>query len=93
MTNALARRSDPLTSHIAAKSVNASQLQKTVLHYLRLYGAMTTREIAAKSGIDWGSISPRMKPLEASGLVERRGTKTTTYDSGRKRKLTVWASR
>ena len=94
MADALARRTDPLTSHIAAANVSSkvTNLEKQVLHYLRLYGAMTSHELSVKSGISLWSLTPRLKPLEKKGMIERRGVKTNAL-TGSKRPLTVWAAK
>ena len=69
---AFARRGDPDTSHIAASTVDANKLEKLVVSTLRQYSnGCTVKEISAILDIDKWSISPRMKPLEEKGLVER----------------------
>lgn len=95
MANAYARVTDPLTSKIAAANVSSkvTNLEKQVLHILRLYGGMTSHELSAKSGIALWSLTPRLKPLVTKGLVERRGTKSFMNASGRKRMMTVWAAK
>ena len=68
----LARRSDPATSHIAALTVDANRLEKVVLSSLLEHRfGLTVKEIAAETGIDKWSISPRMSPLEKKGLIHR----------------------
>lgn len=95
MANAYARIGDPATSKLAASNVSSkvTNLEKQVLHILRLYGGMTAHELSAKSGIALWSLTPRMKPLETKGLIERRGTKQFLNASGRKRQLTLWSSK
>jgi DNA-binding MarR family transcriptional regulator len=69
---AYARRDDPETSHEAAKKVDATKREKQAIDGLRgLGGEGNSKEIAAFMGVDKWSISPRMKPLEKKGLVER----------------------
>lgn len=87
-----ARSTDPHTSHMAARKVDTNRLETQVLATLKLHGPMTTHEISDKSGIGLWSLSPRMKPLEAKGCVERKGTKTTVGPSGRSRTMIVWAA-
>jgi len=70
--DAMARRTDPDTSHIAAVTVDANRLEGFVLSILGQYpDGLTTREISTLLHSDMVSISPRMKPLEKKGLVER----------------------
>ena len=70
--DAMARRTDPDTSHIAALTVDANRLEKLVLSMLDRYpDGLTVKEVATYLHIDKWSISPRMKPLEKKGLLER----------------------
>ena len=88
--DAMARRTDPDTSHIAAVTVDTNRLEGYVLSILGQYSlphnpdGLTVREISTLLHIDMVSISPRMKPLEKKGLVER-----TTKRRGRS---IVWRS-
>ena len=67
-----ARRTDPDTSHIAALTVDATRLEGLVLEALREYSdGRTVKEISTILHIDKWSISPRMKPLEEKGLIQR----------------------
>ncbi len=72
-SEALARNTDPQSSHDAAAIVDVGQLEARVLGALRVYGASTTEELADKSGIPLVSVSPRMKSLERKNLVARAG--------------------
>jgi DNA-binding MarR family transcriptional regulator len=73
------RTTDPETSKEAARSIDPSKLERKILDVLQgRPGGLTTREMAANLGIDWGSITPRLKPMVAKGLVvttdeKRRG--------------------
>ena len=70
--DALARRSDPDTSHVAALTVDANRLEGLVVALLeRNPDGLIVKEIASLLDIDKWSISPRMKPLEEKGLVQR----------------------
>jgi len=72
-----ARRNDPETSHEAAESLDTTRLQGIVLDALReARHGLITHEIAHRTGISWGTITPRMKPLVKKKLV---------YDTGRRR--------
>jgi hypothetical protein len=71
---AAARNSDPSTSHKAASVVNTQRLEGVVLNCLsQVPIGLTTHEIEQVSGESLVSVSPRMKPLETRGLVERCG--------------------
>lgn len=90
-TDAYARASDPETSRAAAKSMESSRLEEAVYQTIRSYsGGLTSREVAAIMGIDWGSISPRFAPLCRKARIK---------DSGERRKgasgrsLIVWVIR
>ena len=69
--NAVARATDPSTSHEAAASVNATRLESIILDKLKRYPSpgATTHELAQALGLELVSISPRMKPLKDKGLV------------------------
>ena len=85
---AFARRSDPPTSKASATRVTrtVSELQSCVLAALRRHGPGTTEEIAHWTGKSLVTISPRLKPLEVKGLVERFSRKVN--QSGHT--ATVW---
>jgi len=68
-----ARVSDPQTSKRAAKSVRAGSLAERVLAELRAGGPGTTHELAERMDLSLVTVSPRMRPLEAAGQVERAG--------------------
>lgn len=91
---ALARNTDPGTSHAAAASLSeeaVGRLERQVLEALRAAGpeGLTTREIAAKTGIDWGSVTPRMPKLVKAGLVIDSGRTRLT---GSNRQAIVWVA-
>lgn len=78
---ALARNTDPQTSHDAAHRVDTNRLEGMVMRALE-HGAKNSKEIAEFLGVDKWSISPRMAPLVKKGLV---------MDSGiRRGKSIVW---
>lgn len=77
---AAARRADPATSHDAAAAVGGSlagRMEKIVLAALRDMGGMGTayqcvvRIQQGHPDIDSNTITPRFKPLEGKGLIER----------------------
>lgn len=73
--DALARGTDPETSHIAAASVDTERMQALVLSALRVLGSSTTEEISDYLDLRRDSVSPRMKPLVMAGKIERVGKK------------------
>jgi len=94
-TQAHARRGDPKTSKEAAASLTSEILTKvesSILDALSTAGdaGLTTREIAEVAGIDWGTITPRLKPMEKKGAVTRTD-RLRANPSGRK--STVWKIR
>lgn len=75
---ALARSSDPYTSHLAARDVDVSAMEVTVLGTLiKNRPGLTIYEITEITRESMVSISPRIKPLVCKGLIR---------DSGRRRK-------
>lgn len=70
---ALARATDPGTSHDAAGKTDAARLAGLVLDSLEHFGPATSHELAARLNLQLVSVSPRMKPLEDKGLVARDG--------------------
>jgi predicted transcriptional regulator len=78
------RNTDPDTSEAAAKSLDVTKLEAKIYEAIKSRpGGLTTREMAAVLGIDWGSITPRCKPMEAKGKIyrtdERRRWKSGRY--------------
>jgi DNA-binding MarR family transcriptional regulator len=73
MIQAVARNTDPATSHEAAASVPVQDLELKVLAALVLRGPSSSHDIADYIGVPLVSVSPRMAPLEARGLVTRAG--------------------
>lgn len=74
MNTALARLSDPSTSHEAAARVSTAELELVVRRTLSRHPeGLTTREIHEITGVDHVSVSPRLKPLERKELVVRAG--------------------
>lgn len=71
---AYARRTDPKTSHDAAVSMepHLSHLESRVLGVLRAAGerGATTRELEHLTGLDFATVTPRIKPLCAKGYVK-----------------------
>jgi hypothetical protein len=90
----LARASDPDTSHDAAAQVNVTACEAAVMAALRTapVTGLTTWEIAdLVPGLGWGSITPRMRPLENKGWVVRSGMRRTP--KGRYRPQIVWLAK
>jgi len=77
MEQGLSRNTDPDTSHNAAERVTGKiqKLEKIVLDYLEDrkrngFDGATTKEIAAATGYDHVTISPRMRPLARRYMVK-----------------------
>ena len=82
------RSTDPETSRAAAESLDLPSLEGVALAAIIKEGPMTTFEIAAVSGLERDSISPRMKNLVARGLVRDSGEKR--IPEGRTRTSIIW---
>lgn len=70
---ALARSSDPGTSHAAVTSIDAGGIAHQVLVELLAGGPGTSHELAERTGMSLVTVSPRMKPLEDAKRVRRAG--------------------
>lgn len=81
---ARARRRDPETSQVAAGSIDGRGLAEQVYRELQAGGPGTSHELAERLGMSLVTVSPRMKPLEDAGKVER---------CGRRDGRTVWKAR
>jgi hypothetical protein len=88
--NALARNSNPATSHAAASAISGSlpELEKKVFNAITSAGSlgMTLDEITQATGLDKVTASPRMRPLCNKGLVVENGTRPGRAG----RNQTVW---
>jgi len=73
---AFARRTDPETSHAAAKSVEseATRLENIVYEATKKRGdlGLTWDEAALETGLPPASVSPRWKPLRAKGMIKAK---------------------
>jgi len=94
LSRAYARRTDPETSHDAAKSVGgktATELEAAVVAALRAFPVgLTTHELAAELELDYGSVTPRMRPLVRKGLVVDSGERRESQNRFNHRKCIVW---
>jgi DNA-binding transcriptional ArsR family regulator len=92
---ALARKTDPTSSHEAARVVGyrLSNLQAKVREALRVLGDMPVSDIAEAIGEPRDTISPRLKPMEKHGFVKRLGDehKRVPRDPNLRVKQTVWS--
>lgn len=90
------RPDDPWTSDKAARELEVSRLEGAVLAALRTAptSGLTTHEIKDISGIEYGSITPRMVDLEEAGEVERLrnslGEIMTRIPAGRRKPGIIW---
>jgi DNA-binding MarR family transcriptional regulator len=86
---AFARRTDPETSHEAAKSIepDLTKIESTVLLAIPFApGTAILDEVTRETGLDKVTASPRFKPLEEKGFIRRVGKRPGT--SGRQQ--TSW---
>lgn len=87
-TYATARGTDPSTSHEAAEHVKGTALEALVYNDLMKHpGAWTAIEIAHRLNIHEWSISPRLKPLERKGEVDRSEKKLCYNSAGHLRNM------
>ena len=78
-TEALARNSDPGTSHAAAATFKPLTLMARIVESLRHSDGLTTHQIAAALDASLVSVSPRMKPLVQKNVIRDSGRR----DQGR----------
>lgn len=77
-----ARATDPKTSHDAAESLNPTRLYGLVADTLRkARTGLITHEVAHRTGISWGTITPRMAPMEKKKIVFRTNLVRAWYGS------------
>jgi hypothetical protein len=93
---AWARRTDPETSREAAEAASyaAPGMESDILAELGRRGAWggTSKELADALGLPSdGHVTPRLKPLEAKGLVRRSGTKSVN-PSGKRAEVWIAAA-
>ncbi len=68
--SAIARHTDPSTSHEAARSVDVPKLERAVLEALTAApNGATSTELANALDVPLVSVSPRLRPLANKGLV------------------------
>lgn len=91
---ALARPTDPETSHAAAASLDdVQESQKQVHRLLRMFGPMTDERLVLMARTTGWNVSPsglrtRRHELVAAGLVEDTGRRDTLASG---RRAIVWA--
>lgn len=79
-----ARRTDPVTSHLAAESAKdlAIRHRHVILTALRRHGPMGKDGIAAKTRLDGVAVCRRLSEMQRAGQIEPTG-RTTLSTSGR----------
>ena len=82
---ALARSTDPSTSHEAADRCDAQSLEMLVLATLKK-GPATMHDVALAIGVNLVSVSPRFAQLRRKGLLVDSGLRDTTSRMPR----TIW---
>lgn len=80
----MARRSDPVTSHLAAADAKelAAAHQSSILHTLEAHGALGKDGIAQLSRLDGHAVARRLPELQRMGLVVTTGNMVFS-DAGR----------
>jgi hypothetical protein len=88
MTTGLARATDPQTSKDAAKTVDASKMEKIVLEAIRGFpdGCISQEVECVLAQYRSSSITPRYKPLLKKGLIVDTGEKRPGF-SGRSQRV------
>ena len=86
---ALARNTDPSTSHLAAAACEefASKHRASILQALRLDGPAGKDELARRTGLDGVAIARRLPEMQRKGLVCPTGR---TVPSSKGRAERVW---
>lgn len=80
MDKALARKSDPDTSQLAAAAVGIEHMEIAILIPLASSAlGLTVSEIADKANFPRDSLSPRMRGLREKQLVRRTGVKRRAH--------------
>lgn len=88
--HAFARRSDPVTSHLAAESVDVAGDEAYALACIRESGGLTAAELEAKYRVNRdGKIRKRLAGLERKGLIYKGITRTCRV--GGRLAATYWA--
>ena len=66
-----ARKTDPKTSHSAARRVKANSVRHRILNAMEAspYTESATWQIAQRMGVSRDSVSPHMKPLKTMGYI------------------------
>lgn len=84
----LARRSDPSTSHEAARRVRefGAGHAAIILECLKIHGALTPEQIGKRIGMDAYSIRKRLPELERAGKAKPTGF-TAPTSSGRHQRI------
>ena len=86
---ARARKTDPITSHEAAATVNTSPLEQQIIDWLDSHGPQTQKEISLGTGIPEISCSPVLRPMARDGVIYNPTEKRINPGTG-KRAL-AWA--
>ena len=70
-----ARKTDPKTSHSAARRVKANSVRHRILNAMEAspYTESATWQIAQRMGVSRDSVSPHMRPLKVMGYVMEMG--------------------
>jgi hypothetical protein len=83
----MVRNTDPITSRLAALSVNNKHVDVKILAHVGTYGPKTSLELSEELGIAYVTISPRLIHLRRDGLIHQEGTRKNRTG----RMACVWA--
>ena len=82
-TEARARITDPITSHIAAGKLSTATLNRMFYNACRIHGLLTSTEIADVYGMQRDSFSPRPPALIRNKLIVQDGIRWCRNKSGK----------
>jgi DNA-binding MarR family transcriptional regulator len=83
-----ARRSDPETSHKAAKSLKPARLRDQIVAAIYAHGGLTIKEIAKLIDREQVTVSPSIKPLRRAGVLRDSGRRRRNEGTGKE--AIVW---
>lgn len=87
----LARNTDPATSHAAAATLDATEMEELVLAAIRRFpNGCISDQIVETTGRSWNTVTPRLKPLRKKKLVELTG-ETRRGKAGRQQQVYICA--
>ena len=89
-TRPAARSTDPITSHLAAASLDPTDLEIRIMEVISSYGAqgcISEEIVASIPEYGYGSITPRYRALMRKKLIRENGSRKAS--SGRAQRIMV----